>query len=76
MLQKAPALDKSSKLMCVIVERRPTRAQGIERILDMATNSEKYFSRSWALLTRDKGWIKPILVMAVVVSEIRSCLFP
>lgn len=24
---------------------------------------EKYFSRSWALLTRDKGWIKPILVM-------------
>lgn len=23
----------------------------------------KYFSRSWALLTRDKGWIKPILVM-------------
>ena len=24
---------------------------------------EKYFSRSWALLTRDKGWIKPILIM-------------
>ena len=24
---------------------------------------EKYFKRSWALLTRDKGWIKPILVM-------------
>ena len=24
---------------------------------------EKYFSRSWALLTRDKGWIKPILLM-------------
>lgn len=24
----------------------------------------KYFSRSWALLTRDKGWIKPLLVMA------------
>ena len=27
--------------------------------------NEKYFSRSWAMLTRDKGWIKPILVMAV-----------
>lgn len=25
----------------------------------------KYFSHSWALLTRDKGWIKPILVLAV-----------
>lgn len=24
---------------------------------------KKYFSRSWALLTRDKGWIKPLLVM-------------
>ncbi len=23
----------------------------------------KYFSRSWAMLTRDKGWIKPLLVM-------------
>lgn len=23
----------------------------------------KYFSRSWALLTRDKGWVKPLLVM-------------
>lgn len=28
-------------------------------------NDSKYFSRSWALLTRDKGWIKPILVMTV-----------
>ena len=27
-------------------------------------NDTKYFSRSWALLTRDKGWIKPILVMS------------
>ncbi len=27
--------------------------------------NEKYFARSWAMLTRDKGWIKPILVMAV-----------
>lgn len=27
-------------------------------------NDTKYFSRSWALLTRDKGWIKPMLVMA------------
>lgn len=25
----------------------------------------RYFSRSWALLTRDKGWVKPILVMMV-----------
>lgn len=24
---------------------------------------EGYFKRSWALLTRDKGWIKPILIM-------------
>ena len=56
--------------MCVIVERRPTRAQGIERILDMASNSEKYFSRSWALLTRDKGWFKPVILLAL------SCLVP
>ena len=69
-LQKALALDKSSKLMCVIVERRPPRAQGIERILDMASNSEKYFSRSWALLTRDKGWFKPVILLAL------SCLVP
>lgn len=27
-------------------------------------NNTKYFSRSWALITRDKGWIKPLLVMA------------
>ena len=26
--------------------------------------NEKYFSHSWALLTRDKGWFKPLLVMA------------
>lgn len=25
----------------------------------------RYFSRSWALLTRDKGWVKPMLVMMV-----------
>ena len=56
--------------MCVIVERRPPRAQGIERILDMASNSEKYFSRSWALLTRDKGWFKPVILLAL------SCLVP
>lgn len=24
-----------------------------------------YFSRSWALLTKDKGWIKPLLVMGI-----------
>ena len=27
----------------------------------------KYFSHSWELLTRDKGWIKPILVLAVAM---------
>lgn len=27
----------------------------------------KYFSHSWALLTRDKGWIKPILVLAIAM---------
>lgn len=27
-------------------------------------DNTRYFSRSWALITRDKGWIKPILVMA------------
>lgn len=26
--------------------------------------NSRYFSRSWALLTRDKGWMKPLLVMA------------
>lgn len=26
-------------------------------------SNERYFSRSWELLTRDKGWIKPLLVM-------------
>lgn len=25
---------------------------------------DKYFARSWALLTRDRGWIKPVMVMA------------
>ena len=25
--------------------------------------NERYFSHSWALLTRDKGWYKPLLVM-------------
>lgn len=28
---------------------------------------DRYFSRSWALLTRDKGWIKPVLVMTVAL---------
>lgn len=27
-------------------------------------NDTNYFSRSWDLLTRDQGWIKPLLVMA------------
>ncbi|WP_248921675.1 DUF4013 domain-containing protein [Olsenella intestinalis] len=31
----------------------------------MASNSEKYFSRSWALLTRDKGWFKPVILLAL-----------
>ncbi len=26
---------------------------------------DRYFARSWALLTRDKGWIKPVLVLTV-----------
>ena len=26
---------------------------------------DRYFSRAWALLTHDKGWIKPVLVMSV-----------
>lgn len=26
---------------------------------------DRYFSRSWALLTRDRGWVKPVLVLAV-----------
>lgn len=27
----------------------------------------KYFSHSWKLLTRDKGWVKPILVLAIAM---------
>ena len=27
----------------------------------------RYFARSWALLTRDRGWIKPVLVMTVAL---------
>lgn len=30
----------------------------------MASNNDGYWSRSWALLTRDKGWIKPLLVIS------------
>ena len=30
----------------------------------IAMDNGNYFSRSWAMLTRDKGWIKPLLVMA------------
>ena len=30
----------------------------------MASNNDGYWSRSWALLTRDKGWIKPLLVLS------------
>lgn len=29
--------------------------------------SGHYFSRSWALLTRDKGWIKPVLVLPLAL---------
>lgn len=28
---------------------------------------DRYFARSWALLTRDRGWIKPVLVMSVAL---------
>lgn len=28
---------------------------------------DRYFARSWALLTRDRGWIKPVLLMTVAV---------
>lgn len=28
---------------------------------------DRYLSRSWALLTRDRGWIKPVLVMTVAL---------
>lgn len=31
---------------------------------------DRYFARSWALLTRDRGWIKPVLVM------VAACLVP
>ena len=30
----------------------------------MASNNEGYLSHSWGLLTRDEGWIKPLLVLA------------
>ncbi|MBM6774470.1 DUF4013 domain-containing protein [Olsenella profusa] len=28
---------------------------------------DRYFARSWALLTRDRGWVKPVLVMTVAL---------
>lgn len=28
---------------------------------------DRYFARSWALLTRDKGWIKPVLLLSVAL---------
>ena len=31
----------------------------------LAFTDQSYFSRDWAMLTRDKGWIKPILLMAL-----------
>lgn len=31
----------------------------------MASSSEGYFGRAWGLLTRDKGWWKPVLVLAL-----------
>lgn len=33
----------------------------------MEQSQRKYFSRSWAMLTRDKGWIKPLLVLAAAM---------
>lgn len=32
----------------------------------MNTENTSYFSRSWKMLTRHKGWIKPVLVLALV----------
>ena len=31
---------------------------------------DRYFARSWALLTMEKGWWKPVLIMALF------CLIP
>ncbi|QOY60666.1 DUF4013 domain-containing protein [Thermophilibacter immobilis] len=28
---------------------------------------DRYFARSWALLTRDKGWIKPVLLLTLAM---------
>ena len=28
---------------------------------------DRYFARSWALLTRDRGWVKPVLLMTVAL---------
>ncbi len=28
---------------------------------------DHYFARSWALLTRDRGWVKPVLLMTVAL---------
>ena len=28
---------------------------------------DRYFARSWALLTRDRGWVKPVLMMTVAL---------
>ena len=28
---------------------------------------DRYFARSWAMLTRDRGWIKPLLLMTVAM---------
>ena len=28
---------------------------------------DRYFARSWALLTRDRGWVKPVLVLSVAL---------
>ncbi len=33
----------------------------------MADGNEGYYSRSWKLLSRDKGWYKPLLVMSVAL---------
>lgn len=37
--------------------------------------STRYFSRSWALLTKDRGWIKPVLLMTLaLLVPIVGCL--
>lgn len=40
------------------------------QLMEVSMEDKKYFSHSWSLMTRNKGWIKPILLMAL------ACLVP